>query len=160
MPIKTVLNTDVTTISGQLLVQTATDGVTTSTTSLDSGKITTDGAGNITVVGLQGLLQALPQNTGTAPTLASSGTIATAGLTTTRVTTGGAVTGVILAAGTKAGQVVMVVNESANSITMAAAATSNVQSGTTNVIPASAGAIYVWDSLASTPVWVCVARGV
>jgi len=88
---------------------------------------------------------------GSAPSVASSGTISTANLGTSRVTTAGAVTGVIMAAGTIAGQTVIVVNESGNSITMAAAATSNVADGVSCVIAANRAMWFVWDS--STSRW-------
>lgn len=105
-----------------------------------------------------GLLAALSRNMGTAPTLASNGTITPAGIVA-RVTTGGAVTGAIIANGTQNGQWLIVINESANTITMAAAATSHVASGTTNVIVANGGATYIWDDQASTPRWYCVGMG-
>jgi hypothetical protein len=97
-------------------------------------------------------------NTGTAPvvsasaaSLASSGTITTSGLGVSRVTTSGAVTGVIMQAGTTNGQGCIVINESANSITMAASATSNVADGTSDVIAANTARRFVWDS--GTTLW-------
>jgi hypothetical protein len=81
--------------------------------------------------------------------LSSSGTIATANLGVSRVTTSGAVTGVILASGTVAGQIVIVVNASANSITFAAAGTSHVADGTSSVIAANSARLFVWNSTGS-----------
>lgn len=90
---------------------------------------------------------------------ATGGTIQTAGLAISRVNPAGAITGVILQPGTINGQQIVVCNESGNSITMAAKATSNVQSGVTNVIPANAAATYIWDGSQGTPVWVCIGMG-
>jgi|SRR6266699_999373 len=81
---------------------------------------------------------------GTVPSIATSGTINTAGLGFSRVTTAGAVTGVILQAGTQQGQQVVVVNTSANSITFAVVGTSNVADGTSDVIAALTSARYSW----------------
>jgi hypothetical protein len=120
----------------------------------DNGALSTDGAGNLIVASLvSGASIATKQNTGTAPTIATSGTISTAALGISRVTTGGAVTGVIMQAGTFAGQEVWVVNESANSITFAAVATSNVSNGVSGVIAALNGRKFVWDSLSTPAAW-------
>ena len=81
-----------------------------------------------------------------APSVASSGTITTANTGVSRVTTAGAVTAVVLQAGTVAGQVCIVVNESGNSITFAAAGTSNVADGVSAVIAANRAMWFVWDS--------------
>lgn len=82
----------------------------------------------------------------TAPSIGNNGTISTASLGSSRVTTAGAVTGIILQAGTAAGQTVIVVNESANTLTMAASGTSNVADGTSCVIAANRAMWFVWDS--------------
>jgi hypothetical protein len=89
----------------------------------------------------------------TAPVLATSGTIATAATGVSRVAPAGAVTGIILAAGTQAGQLVTVINESAaaNTITFAASGTSHVAGGTGVVIAGLAKLILVWDS--ATSLW-------
>lgn len=87
----------------------------------------------------------------TAATIATNGTISTAGLDQSRVTTAGAVTGVILQAGTYANQAVVVVNESANSLTFAVVGTSNVADGTSAVIAANRMMVFRWD--ASTSKW-------
>lgn len=61
------------------------------------------------------------------------------------LTTSGAVTGAIIAAGTITGQRITLVNESANSITFAASGTSNVADGVSDVIAANTGASYTWS---------------
>ncbi|HEY4033979.1 MAG TPA: hypothetical protein VGL94_08475 [Ktedonobacteraceae bacterium] len=73
----------------------------------------------------------------TAPAIASSGTIATAGIGTSQVTPAAAVTACVLAPGIYQGQECTVANVSttgANTITMAASATSNIADGTNTVI--------------------------
>lgn len=85
-----------------------------------------------------------PIQSASAVSLASSGTISTAGLDVSRVTTSGAVTGVILQAGTYNGQRVLVSNESGNSVTFAASGTSNVAAGTGAVIAANTSHLLVW----------------
>jgi hypothetical protein len=88
----------------------------------------------------------------TAPDVANSGTIATAGVSSVaRVAPTGARTGVILAAGTWDGQICHVINESANTVTFAAAATSNVADGTSAVVAALRSMTFVWNS--STSRW-------
>jgi hypothetical protein len=85
-----------------------------------------------------------------AQTVAGSGTITLP--TTGRnklLTTGGAVTGVILTAGRTDGEEVVLLNTSANSITFAAAGTSNVSNGTSAVIAANAAMKLIWDATGS-----------
>lgn len=84
----------------------------------------------------------------TAAVIATSGTIATAGVVVARVAPAAAVTGVILEAGTYAGQMCWVVNESAaaDSVTFAASGTSNVADGTSDVIDGLTARLFVWDS--------------
>jgi hypothetical protein len=65
------------------------------------------------------------------------------------LTTGGAVTGVILSAGTIDGQECVLVNTSANSITFATAATSNVADGTSAVIAANTRMSLTWSQTAA-----------
>lgn len=84
-----------------------------------------------------------------AAALASSGTITTSGVGIARVNPAAAVTGVILQAGTNAGQIVIVRNESAFSITFAAAATSHVADGTSDIIAANTSRMFEWNSVAS-----------
>jgi hypothetical protein len=108
-----------------------------------------DNSGTITMTG--GVL-AMTQSA-TAPAIASSGTITTAATGVSRLAPAAAVTGVIMQAGTIAGQICIVVNESAaaSTITMAAAGTSNVADGTSCVIAGLTQKTFVWDS--STSRW-------
>jgi hypothetical protein len=92
-----------------------------------------------------------PIQSSTAPSIVSNGTIATAGLTVTRVAPTVDVTGIILASGTVAGQEVAVLNESAFSITFAARATSHVSTGTGSVILANTVMQFAWNSV--TTAW-------
>ena len=55
-------------------------------------------------------------------------------------------TGVILTAGTKQGQIIRLINTSANSLTFAAAGTSNVADGTGSVIAALTAVTFTWES--------------
>lgn len=89
----------------------------------------------------------------TAPVLASAGTIAVTSVGTSRVAPAGAVTGVILAVGTVPGQILTVINESSavNTVTFAAAGTSNVADGVSSVIAGLRAARFVWDS--GTSLW-------
>lgn len=89
----------------------------------------------------------------TAPVLATAGTITTAGVGLARVAPAGAVTGVILQPGTADPQRVTVVNESpgADSVTFAAAGTSNVANGASCVIPGLTAQSFVWDT--ATALW-------
>lgn len=82
-----------------------------------------------------------------APAIANNGTVTTTNVGVARVAPAGAVTGIILQAGTGAGQMCTVINESAaaNSLTMAAAATSNVADGVSCVIPGLTQKTFVWD---------------
>lgn len=91
----------------------------------------------------------------TAVAIATSGTISTSGppqLQQSRVSPASAVTGVILQPGTTQGQTVTVMNEAtaANSVQMAAAATSNVADGTNCVIPGGQLRRFVWNALANS----------
>lgn len=90
---------------------------------------------------------------GSASSLDAAATVTTSGtitLPTTgnvkKLTTGGAVTGVILTAGAYDGQELTLVNVSANSITFAAAGTSNVADGTSGVIAANRSMKFIWDA--------------
>jgi hypothetical protein len=86
---------------------------------------------------------------GTVPTLASSGTVTHNGFGMCVVTTGGAVTGAIVQPGTLPGQHLVICNNSANTITMAAVGTSNVAGGTAAIVPANAALHLVWNPLDS-----------
>ena len=82
----------------------------------------------------------------TAPDVADSGTIATANVTVARVQPSANRTGVILEAGTVAGQKCFVENNANFTITFAAAATSNVANGVTSPIPAFSGRHFMWSA--------------
>lgn len=85
----------------------------------------------------------------TAQALAASGTITTAGLGISRVNPGAACTGVILQAGTVDGQVVVVENtNAANTVTMAAAGTSHVADGVSDVIAVLTSRMFTWNATA------------
>lgn len=90
---------------------------------------------------------------GTSPIITNGSTINTNGLSVTRVSPGGAVTAIVLQAGTRPGQECTVINESAaaNTITFAAAGTSNVADGVTTVIAGLRCAKYTWSS--ATNLW-------
>lgn len=88
-----------------------------------------------------------PVQSATAPAVVSTGTIATAGLTVSRVAPTVDVTGIILASGTVAGQQVVVLNESGFSITFAAAATSHVSLGNLCIIYGNLHLQFVWDTV-------------
>src|SRR5579863_65182 len=95
------------------------------------------------------------QETGTVITLVASATIpATPGQV--RVTAAAAVAGLILQAGTKAGQRVTVIHEgaAANTLTFAASGTSNVADGTSDVITGPSARLFVWDAV--TALWYAV----
>jgi|SRR6185312_1836539 len=137
---------DQTVISGPVIVQTSRRLKKAGSLSTDDGLFTSDGNGNLSYASIKGQPASAQQ------TIASSGTIAVnAGAV--RCTNAGAVTGVILAAGTTDGQEVTVYNEAANSITFAAVATSHVADGTSDVIATLTAARYKWNANASTPAW-------
>lgn len=88
----------------------------------------------------------------TAVAIASSGTIAASGSQfVSRVAPTGNVTGVILTAGTVAGQGVTVLNESAFTVTFAASGTSHVADGVSDVVAALTSREFVWDT--GTSLW-------
>lgn len=112
-------------------------------------------SGNLTVTGTvkAGVLQA-NQAGGTVQTLATGNTITVAAnQSSVRVTAAGAVTGIILGAGTLAGQMLSVIHEgaAANTLTMAASGTSNVAAGATCVLSGLAAHIFIWDAV--TALW-------
>ena len=82
--------------------------------------------------------------------LANGTNIVTTARSMFRVTETGAVTGITMSAGVYAGQLFTLVNESAFTITFAAAS-SNVADGSSDVIPATAARTFVWDS--GTALW-------
>ena len=80
-------------------------------------------------------------------TIAASGTILTSKRLIARVDAGGGNrAGVIMEQGTVDGQICIVLNTGAETLTMAAAGTSNVASGTACVIGGSSVAIFVYDA--------------
>jgi hypothetical protein len=93
-----------------------------------------------------GTIPVLKQSS-TAPDIADSATITTAAVGFSRYTPAASRTGLIMAAGTYDGQIVWVVNKHAsNTMTMAAAGTSNVFTGTSCVIAAGQARCFVWDT--------------
>jgi hypothetical protein len=86
-----------------------------------------------------------------AAAIASGATIATSAAVSVRVAPPGIVTGAILQPGTGPGQIVIVVNESGNGITFAAAGTSNVADGTEDVIAGNTAPGFIWDG--ATGLW-------
>ena len=88
-----------------------------------------------------------------ATTVAGSGTIDTT-VGWQRVTNAGAITGVILEVGTVHGQICIITvdKDASGSVTMAAAGTSHVGTGTGCVIAVGAGRIFIWD--ATDAIWV------
>jgi hypothetical protein len=86
--------------------------------------------------------------TGTAPNGILTGGTIDSTIFRQRITTAGAVTGVILEDGTASGQIVLIQldKDAAGSVTFAAEATSNVCSGTSAVLAAGEGAMFVYDA--------------
>lgn len=87
-----------------------------------------------------------------ATTVASSGTIDTT-IGWQRITNAGAITGVILEAGTVHGQLVIISvdKDASGTVTMAAAGTSRVGTGTACVIAVGAARMFIWD--ATDAIW-------
>ncbi len=100
----------------------------------------------LTAAGLLGL----PQSA-TAVAIANAGTVATAGLGVSRINPAANVTGLIMAAGTIPGQLIIVVNESAFSAVFDVSGTSNVADGVGDIINPKGAKLYVWDS--GTSLW-------
>ncbi len=94
-----------------------------------------------------GALYMNPQpKSGTPPTLANAGTITHNGSGVAITTNAGATTGNIIQAGSKHGQILICINQGSGSVTMAAAATSNVVQGTAAIIVATGAATFVWNA--------------
>lgn len=101
--------------------------------------------GDPTLTGMQGL-----QNPSITFALSSSGTIANQWYGFIRATLSGSVTGMILATGSFDNQPITIRNTSSSStITFAAAGTSNMARGTSEVIAALTEVTYHWDATAS-----------
>lgn len=81
-----------------------------------------------------------------AVTIANGGTITPTGLVTAVTTGGSAVTGAVLAAGAGDQQETVLVNKAGQSITFAAAGTSNVADGTGDVLAANHAARFTWSA--------------
>lgn len=116
---------------------------------LRRGAESSGGTSRLSTVILAGPVSSPPataQNLSTGNTI----TLPTTSRTKRLTATGGAVTGIILTAGTVDGQELVLINaESSNSITFATAATSNVSNGTSCVIAALKALKLVWDATAS-----------
>lgn len=114
-----------------------------------------NGAGTLRLYMGSGTLQfpvSNPAQGTAATTVATGGTIDTTQMWQ-RITNAGAITGVILEAGTMHGQICIVSNDkdAVGSVTMAAAGTSRVSTGTSCVIAIGAGRIFIWD--ATDAIW-------
>lgn len=103
----------------------------------------------------ENLTYELYQQGGTVQTIAASGTINT-NYGSVRVTAAAAVASVVLAAGTRSGQLCCIIHEgaAANTITFAAAGTSNVADGVSDVITGPSARLYIWD--ATTALWYAI----
>lgn len=110
----------------------------------DNGNFTSDGAGNVTINGAVSGGQSA-----TTPAIANAGTITTAGTRTARVTPASTVTGIIMQAGTVAGQEVTVSNNAAVgfNVQFDTDATSHVANGLNVIIPGLGSMKFVWDSV-------------
>lgn len=93
----------------------------------------------------------LPVESATSPVLVNGDIITTSGVTVSRVSPSANVTGIIMAIGTVPAQQVVVLNEGAGAITMAAAGTSHVAVGIQSVIPSLTHVQFVWS--AGTSLW-------
>jgi hypothetical protein len=91
------------------------------------------------------------QKSSTAPAIANNGTITTLGVGMARVAPTGNVTGIILQAGSSDGQVVLVVNQSAFTVTFDVSGTSQVASGTAAMIAAQTNSKFIYDT--ATSLW-------
>lgn len=94
------------------------------------------------------------QATGTVQTLASTNAVTIGqNQSIVRVTAAGAVTGITLPLGTRPGQLLVVIHEgaAANTLTFAAAGTSNVAGGATAIWAGLNAHMVVWDSI--TALW-------
>jgi hypothetical protein len=101
---------------------------------------------------------AMTQTPGTVVTLVNTNTIPS-NIGIARVTAAGAVTGIIVAPGVRAGQMLCILHEGAvaNTLTMAAAGTSNVAAGVVAVYGGLAAHLLYWDSV--TSLWYQVGPG-
>lgn len=84
-------------------------------------------------------------------TLTNGATVTWTGPAMVTVSAAGNITGLIIAVGTVNGQAMLVINESAFTLTFAAAGTSHVADGVSDVIAALTARKFVWDS--NTSLW-------
>lgn len=93
------------------------------------------------------LIPAVAATTSAIQAIATAGTVDTTQGDAIRLTVAAASTGVIMRVGLRDGQIVIVYNEdAANSVTMAAAGTSNVANGVANVLAALTCKEYIWNN--------------
>lgn len=85
------------------------------------------------------------QESATAPAIASNGTITTFQTGVARVAPTGNVTGIIMQSGNDTGEIMLVRNESAFTLTMDVAGTSHVANGVTCVIAANSCKVFTWS---------------
>lgn len=83
------------------------------------------------------------------PTLTNGATITHNNAGAVITTNGGAVTGIIVQAGTIHGQSLTILNNTANTVTMAAVGTSNVAGGVAAIVPANAALNLIWNAIDS-----------
>ncbi len=132
-------------------------GGTAGAVNIDSGAATGGTGAGITIGTTNALSVTLGKTVWTPSAVqdvaGAGGTILIPTLTSTkRITaTGSAGTGTILGVGTVDGQVITLLNVSANSVTFAAAGTSNVADGASSIMAALTANTYVWD--ATTTKW-------
>jgi hypothetical protein len=145
MPVDVLTNADLTRIVGPVQINSDPAGAAASLSV--NGQTVISSLGNVT----GGV-----QTSGVVQTLVNTNTINTAGLSSTRVTAAGAVTGIILQPGTVPDQRITVIHEgaAANTATFAAAGTSNVAGGVTDSIAGLHAHIFVWDAI--TSLWYLV----
>lgn len=122
------------------------NGTHNGTVSLDNGKIKTDGNGNLTVQNVVGQ-GAFSFGEATAiQTLSSNGTVTVSSVAVgNQVTTTTTVTGIKMPMGTQAGQVCVLFNHGANTITFADHSVSNVVNGTGVTIQPFRAQIFIWN---------------
>lgn len=115
-------------------------------TDLQRGSVDFTDAGGVNLTGPVSSPVATVQNLATGNTI----TLPTGGNSKRLSASGGAVTGVILTAGTLDGQELTLINiEATNTVTFAAAATSNVADGASAVIAALRAVKFTWDSVSA-----------
>lgn len=112
---------------------------------MDLGNIYSDGAGNFSAASFNASM-----GTAAAVAIATGNTVAIpAGTSVVRLAPAAAVTGIILPAGTRNGQILWIINTSAaaNTITFAAVGTSLVAGGAGVSLAGLAAHAFVWDAV-------------